>query len=131
MDYFNIFIGLMIPFVGTTLGAACVFFVKNQLKEGLQKSLLGFASGVMVAASVWSLIIPAIEMSENKGRLAFIPAMVGIVLGMAFLLTMDKIIPHMHLDNNEPEGIKANLKKQLCLSLQLHFITFLREWLLA
>lgn len=124
MDYFNIFIGLMIPFVGTTLGAACVFFVRKQLKEGIQKALLGFASGVMVAASVWSLIIPAIEMSEDKGRLAFIPAAVGIAIGMAFLLIMDKVIPHIHLDNDEPEGIKANLKKttMLVLAVTLHNI---------
>lgn len=128
MNYFNIFIGLMIPFVGTTLGAACVFFVKKQLNEGIQKALLGFASGVMIAASVWSLIIPAIDMSEDKGKLAFIPAALGIAIGMAFLLIMDKLIPHIHLDSNEPEGIKVSLKKQLCLSLLLLCTIFRREW---
>lgn len=124
MNYFNIFIGLMIPFVGTTLGAACVFFVKKQLNEGIQKALLGFASGVMIAASVWSLIIPAIDMSEDKGKLAFIPAALGIAIGMAFLLIMDKLIPHIHLDSNEPEGIKVSLKKttMLVLAVTLHNI---------
>lgn len=124
MNYFDIFIGLMIPFVGTTLGAACVFFVKKQLNEGIQKALLGFASGVMIAASVWSLIIPAIDMSEDKGKFAFIPAALGIATGMAFLLIMDKLIPHIHLDSNEPEGIKVSLKKttMLVLAVTLHNI---------
>lgn len=124
MDYFNIFVGIMVPFLGTMLGAACVFFLKNQLKPGVQKALLGFASGVMVAASVWSLIIPAINMSEDKGKLAFIPAAVGIIFGMAFLLIMDKAIPHLHLDHDEPEGVKVKLKKttMLVLAVTLHNI---------
>ena len=107
----NLLIGIMIPFVGTALGSACVFFLKHEMKPLLQKILLGFASGVMVAASVWSLLIPAMNMSEGMGRLAFIPAAVGLLLGMAFLLLMDRVIPHLHLGSDEPEGIKTKLKK--------------------
>ena len=80
----NIFLGIMIPFAGTALGAACVFLLKNDIRAGVQKALLGFASGIMVAASVWSLLIPAIEMSEDMGRMAFVPGAVGIAVGMAF-----------------------------------------------
>lgn len=98
----NVVIGIFIPFLGTTLGSACVFFLKEQLKSSVQKVLLGFASGVMVAASVWSLIIPSIEMSEDMGKLAFIPAAVGVSVGMIFLLIMDKVIPHLHLGSDKP-----------------------------
>ena len=94
----EIFLGIMIPFAGTTLGAACVFFLKDRLHSGVQKLLLGFASGVMVAASVWSLLIPAMELSEGMGRLAFFPAAAGLVLGMLFLLFLDRHVPHQHLD---------------------------------
>lgn len=111
----NIFIGIMIPFLGTVLGAACVFFLKDEMKTLLQKSLLGFASGVMVAASVWSLLIPSMNMSEHMGKLAFIPAAVGLLLGIAFLLVMDQMVPHMHLDCNEPEGPKCALGKSTML----------------
>ena len=90
----NILTGILIPFIGTTAGAACVFFLKDQLRPVVQKTLLGFASGVMVAASVWSLLIPAMNMSEGMGRLAFVPSAVGFLFGIAFLLTMDKLIPH-------------------------------------
>ena len=122
--YWNIALGILIPFVGTTLGAACVFFLKNELKNGIQKGLLGFASGVMVAASVWSLIIPAIEMSEHMGKLSFLPAAVGFALGMGFLLLMDKITPHLHLNSKEPEGPKTSLRKttMLVLAVTLHNI---------
>lgn len=89
----DVLIGILIPFVGTALGAACVFFLKNQIPALVQKGLLGFASGVMVAASVWSLLIPAIEMSEDMGRMAFVPGAVGIAVGMAFLLLMDRLVP--------------------------------------
>lgn len=111
----NLLIGIMIPFVGTALGSACVFFLKHEMKPLLQKILLGFASGVMVAASVWSLLIPAMNMSEEMGRLAFIPAAVGLLLGMAFLLLMDRVIPHLHLGSDEPEGAHSSLSKSMML----------------
>ena len=120
----NTFYGLMIPFLGTALGAACVFFMKNEMNQKIQKLLLGFASGVMVAASVWSLIIPAIDQSEDMGKLAFVPAAVGIALGFAFLLLLDVIIPHLHVNSEKPEGLQAKLKKStmLCLAVTLHNI---------
>lgn len=120
----NILIGILIPFIGTTLGAACVFLIKNEINPYVQKSLLGFASGVMVAASVWSLIIPAINMSDDKGKFAFVPAAVGIFSGMMLLLAMDRFVPHMHLGSDESEGIKANLKKttKLVFAVTLHNI---------
>ena len=111
----NLLIGIMIPFVGTALGSACVFFLKHEMKPFLQKILLGFASGVMVAASVWSLLIPAMNMSEGMGKHAFIPAAVGLLLGMAFLLLMDRVIPHLHLGSDEPEGMHSSLSKSLML----------------
>lgn len=120
----NIFLGLMIPFIGTAAGAACVFFIRNRLNPIVQKVLLGFASGVMVAASVWSLLIPAMDMSGKMGRLAFVPAAVGFAAGILFLLFMDKVIPHLHMDAAKPEGPKANLKKttMLVLAVTLHNI---------
>lgn len=120
----NVLIGILIPFIGTTLGAACVFVLKNELKPLLQKTLLGFASGVMVAASVWSLLIPAIDMSEEMGKLAFLPAAVGFALGIVFLLLMDGLVPHMHLDSDKPEGLPAPLKRttMLVLAVTLHNI---------
>ncbi|MCD7745775.1 MAG: ZIP family metal transporter [Lachnospiraceae bacterium] len=120
----NVLAGLLIPLIGTTLGAACVFFLKNELKPGLQKSLLGFASGVMVAASVWSLLIPAMELSEEMGKLAFLPALVGLAFGFAFLLLMDMLIPHLHLDSDQAEGISCGLPKtmMLMLAVTLHNI---------
>ena len=105
----------MIPFIGTTLGAACVFFMKNEMKPLVQKGLLGFASGVMIAASVWSLLIPSMEMSEEMGRFAFVPAAGGFLLGIAFLLLMDRLVPHLHLDSDSPEGVKSGLKKSTML----------------
>ena len=111
----NLLIGIMIPFVGTALGSACVFFLKHEMKPLLQKILLGFASGVMVAASVWSLLIPAMEMSEGMGKMAFIPAAAGLLLGMAFLLLMDRVIPHLHLGSDEPEGVKSGFSKSMML----------------
>lgn len=117
-------VGILIPFIGTTAGAACVFFIKNKIKQKVQKALLGFASGVMVAASVWSLLIPAMDMSEHMGKMAFIPAAVGLVLGFAFLMLMDKVIPHLHLDQQEPEGIPSALGRtaMLILAVTLHNI---------
>ena len=120
----QILAGLMLPFLGTVLGAACVFFVKNEIKPDLQKLLLGFASGVMVAASVWSLIIPAINMSEGMGDLAFIPAAIGFLLGIVFLLAMDKLVPHLHRGSDAPEGRPSRLKKttMLVFAVTLHNI---------
>ena len=116
--------GLGIPFLGTTLGASMVFFMKKEMSPGVQKFLLGFASGVMIAASVWSLLIPAMAMSEDMGRLSFIPAAVGFLLGIAFLLTLDSIIPHLHINSDKPEGRKAGLQKSvmLVLAVTLHNI---------
>ena len=110
------FIGLLIPFLGTTLGAACVFFLKKELNDRLQKTLLGFASGVMVAASVWSLLIPAIEQSSAMGKLAFLPAVIGFGFGIAFLLLLDMTIPHVHLDD-EQEGPESSLSKTMMMVL--------------
>lgn len=120
----NIFIGILIPLLGTTLGAFCVYFMKEQLSDKLNKTLLGFASGVMVAASIWSLLIPAIESSEYMGKLSFIPASVGFLFGIIFLLVIDNIVPHFHLDANEPEGIQSSLKKStmLMLAVTIHNI---------
>ena len=116
--------GLLIPFIGTSAGAACVFLLKDELKPGVQKLLLGFASGVMVAASVWSLLIPAMNMSEPMGKWAFIPAAVGLLLGMAFLLVLDKTIPHLHLGSDTPQGPKKKLDRStmLLLAVTLHNI---------
>lgn len=120
----NIFLCLILPFIGTAAGSACVFFLKNDLKPLVQKIFLGFASGVMVAASIWSLLIPAMDMSENMGKFAFMPAAVGFVIGIAFLLLMDFIVPHFHIGTNECEGPKCSLKKStmLVLAVTLHNI---------
>lgn len=120
----NIFLGLMIPFAGTALGAACVFFLKNQINPLVRKALLGFASGVMVAASVWSLLIPAMDMSQHMGKLAFIPAAAGLMVGILFLLLMDKTIPHLHLESDQPEGPQRDLSRNtmLVLAVTLHNI---------
>ncbi len=113
---------LLIPLLGTVLGAACVFLLRGQIPPRLNKTLLGFAAGVMVAASVWSLIIPSMDMSADMGKLSFIPAAVGLLLGMGFLLLLDGIIPHLHMDTDKPEGVKANLKKStmMILAVTLH-----------
>lgn len=118
----NLFIGIMLPFVGTALGAACVFLLKNEMKPLLQKILLGFASGVMVAASVWSLLIPSMNMASYMGKLAFIPAAAGFLLGIGFLLLMDRMVPHLHLGCDEPEGPKCGLSKatMLIFAVTLH-----------
>lgn len=123
MNY-NIGLGIFIPFIGTALGAAMVFFMKGEMNDRLQKALLGFASGIMIAASVWSLLIPALEMSEEKGGIVWFPAAAGFLLGMGFLLILDTLTPHMHLNEDEPEGMKAELKKttMLVLAVTLHNI---------
>lgn len=120
----SIVLGIMIPFVGTTLGAGCVFFMKHGMADWLQRALLGFASGVMVAASVWSLLIPSINMSEHMGRLSFIPAAVGFLLGILFLFLLDRITPHLHLKSKKPEGPRAKLGNtvMLMLAVTLHNI---------
>lgn len=115
--------GLLIPFVGTTLGSAMVFFMRGMHKK-IEKLLLGFASGVMIAASVWSLLIPAIDMAGEQGQIAWIPAAGGFLGGMAFLLVLDSLIPHLHLESTEPEGVESSLKKttMLVLAVTLHNI---------
>lgn len=120
----NIILGVLIPFLGTTLGAGTVFFMRKEMGAKLQKSLLGFASGVMIAASVWSLLIPSIDMAEEQSVIAWIPAAAGFLMGILFLLILDSLIPHLHLDKEEPEGVKANLKKStmLVLAVTLHNI---------
>lgn len=118
------FYGILIPFIGTSLGAACVFFMKNTLGELVQRMLTGFAAGVMVAASIWSLLIPAIDQSLQMGKLSFIPAFVGFWLGIIFLLLLDHLIPHLHAKSNEAEGPKSQLKKttMMVLAVVLHNI---------
>lgn len=121
----NTMIGILIPLVGTTLGAACVFIMKKEINALVNKGLLGFASGVMIAASVWSLIIPAINMSSNMGKLAFAPAAIGILVGIGFMLTLDTIIPHLHYNNDKPEGLKSKKIRKttmLVLAVALHNI---------
>ena len=119
--------GLLIPFIGTAAGAACVFFLKKDLKTNVQRALTGFAAGVMVAASIWSLIVPAIEQSEAKGRLAFLPAFIGFWLGILFLLLLDHVIPHLHrgiTQADQLEGPKSKLNRTLMmvLAVTLHNI---------
>lgn len=120
----NLTIGLLIPFLGTSLGSAMVFLMKNKMNRKVEKILLGFASGVMIAASVWSLLIPSIEMTEEQGKVAWIPAAVGFLLGIIFLLILDSLIPHLHLDSDRPEGLKAKLKKttMMIFAVTLHNI---------
>ena len=120
----ELLIGLLIPFLGTTLGAAMVFLMKNKINSKVEKLLLGFASGVMIAASIWSLLIPAIDMSEEQGKVAWMPASIGFLLGIFFLLILDSLIPHLHLNSEKPEGMKAKLKKttMMVLAVTLHNI---------
>ena len=120
----DVILGILLPFAGTTLGAAMVFFMRKEMNEKLQKGLLGFASGVMIAASVWSLLIPAMDMAADMGKFAFIPGAVGFLLGILFLLGMDKLIPHLHIGASQPEGKKSSLKKttMLVLAVTLHNI---------
>lgn len=119
----EIILGLIIPFLGTTIGASMVFFLKDKINTKLQKILLGFASGVMIAASIWSLITPAIEMSSHTA-LPWLPAAIGFLLGIGFLLLLDTVIPHLHLDSEEPEGPKTKMKKStmLVFAVTLHNI---------
>ena len=119
----NLIITILLPFLGTTLGSACVFVMRNELKVNTRKILAGFAAGVMVAASIWSLLIPAIEQSEKMGKLSFIPAFAGFWIGTLFLLLLDKVVPHTHIDSTD-EGPSTTLKKttKLVLAVTLHNI---------
>lgn len=120
----QLIIGLLIPFLGTTLGSAMVFLMKNKMNRKFKKLLLGFASGVMLAASIWSLIIPSIDMAEEQGKVAWMPASIGFLLGIIFLLILDCLIPHLHLKSSKPEGIKSRLKKttMMLFAVTLHNI---------
>ena len=110
-------IGLLIPLLGTMLGAAFVFFMRDEMSPRLQKTLLGFASGVMVAASVWSLLIPAMKMEESKGAWSLLPAAVGFLLGIGFLLLIDELMPHLHIGTDKPEGMRSHLSRTAMLAL--------------
>ena len=120
----NAFYGILIPFIGTSLGAACVFFMRKSFGDNVRRGLVGFASGVMTAASVWSLIIPAIEQSEHLGKLSFLPAAAGFWAGVLFLLLLDHIIPHLHNNATQAEGPKSKLQKttMMLLAVTLHNI---------
>lgn len=120
----KLFLGLMIPFLGTTLGSGMVFLMKNKINNKIEKGLLGFASGVMIAASVWSLLIPSIEMSKEQKIIEWIPATIGFIIGVLFLLLLDNIIPHLHVNSKEPEGIKSKFQKttMMVLAVTLHNI---------
>lgn len=120
----TIILGLLIPFIGTTAGAFCVFFLQKDLRVGVQRALTGFAAGVMVAASIWSLIVPAIDQSEALGRFAFLPAFIGFWVGILFLLLLDHLIPHLHRGIDQTEGPKSSLSRtiMMVLAVTLHNI---------
>lgn len=120
----EVFLGILIPFLGTAAGAACVFFMKSSLGDLVQRSLAGFAAGVMVAASIWSLLIPSIEQSAALGKLSFFPAFTGFWLGALFLLALDHLIPHLHIGSEQAEGPKSNLSRtaMMVLAVTLHNI---------
>ena len=120
----NIALGLLIPFLGTTLGSAMVFFMKKEINKKIEKLLLGFAAGVMMAASIWSLLIPAMDMAEEQGHVAWIPSALGFSIGILFLLMLDHIIPHLHMKTTKPEGLKAKLKNStmMVFAVTLHNI---------
>ena len=120
----SVFYGILIPFLGTSFGAACVFFMKNDMSERLSRILTGFAAGVMVAASIWSLLIPAMEQSEEMGKFAFVPAVAGFWGGILFLLLLDHIIPHLHRYSVSAEGPKSRLQRttMMALAVTLHNI---------
>lgn len=114
--------GILMPFIGTALGSACVLFMKDKLNIVLQRALIGFAAGVMAAASVWSLLVPAIEQSQDMGKWGFVPAVIGFWLGILFLLFLDRTIPHLHLNSDKAEGMESSLQKttMLVLAVTLH-----------
>lgn len=118
----GLYVGLTLPFLGTVAGAACVLFIKNKIPELLQKALMGFAAGVMVAASVWSLLIPSIEMTGQQGFMSVFPNVIGFLLGIGFLLFLDLVVPHLHIEDDQSEGPKSRLSKtqKLALAVTLH-----------
>ena len=120
----EVFLGIIIPFLGTSAGAACVFFMKKSMSDSVQRALTGFAAGVMTAASVWSLLIPAIEQSDSYGKWSFVPAVAGFWAGILFLLLLDRIIPHLHRNSEKAEGPSSQLKRttMLALAVTLHNI---------
>lgn len=120
----SVFYGILIPFLGTSFGAACVFFMKKEMGDRLQRMLTGFAAGVMVAASIWSLLIPAMEQVSDMGKLAFVPVVAGFWCGILFLLLLDHIIPHLHRNSQRAEGPRSQLKRttMLVLAVTLHNI---------
>ena len=120
----EVWIGILIPFAGTALGSACVFLMKKQLGDRVQRALTGFASGVMIAASIWSLLIPAMEQTEDMGKWAFLPAFIGFWAGILFLLLLDTIVPHLHMNTDKAEGPRSKLKKttMMVLAVTLHNI---------
>ena len=120
----NTFFGILIPFIGTTLGAACVFFMRTTFSKSVQRALTGFAAGVMVAASIWSLLIPAMKQSEKMGDLSFVPAVAGFWIGILFLLALDHLIPHLHVGSDQAEGPKSRLGRttMMVLAVTLHNI---------
>ena len=120
----GIIMGLTLPFLGTALGAACVLFIKDQIPRLLQKGLTGFAAGVMVAASIWSLLIPSMEMTGEEGFMRVLPDVVGFILGIAFLLILDITVPHQHIDDKESEGPRSNISRtsKLVFAVTLHNI---------
>ncbi|WP_028517677.1 ZIP family metal transporter [Ruminococcus flavefaciens] len=120
----EIITGLQLPFIGTAAGSACVFFMKHSLSKQIQRALTGFAAGVMTAASIWSLIIPAMDMSDDKGKLAFIPAVIGFWCGILFLLLLDTVIPHLHMNAEKAEGVQSSLARttMMVLAVTLHNI---------
>lgn len=119
---FEIIFSLVIPLIGTILGSVCVFFFKKKMSIKMEKIFSGFAAGVMVAATIWSLIIPSFEASSSYGKLEFLPVVVGLWVGFAFLLVLDKIVPHLHINDSKPEGVKSNFKKSTmtALAVALH-----------
>ncbi|MDO4174245.1 MAG: ZIP family metal transporter [Eubacteriales bacterium] len=120
----QVIVGVLLPFAGTALGSACVLFMRDKLEPMVQRALTGFAAGVMTAAAIWSLLIPAMDQAAGLGKLACVPAVVGFWLGILFLLLLDKTIPHLHTNSDEPEGLRADLKKttMLVLAVTLHNI---------
>lgn len=120
----QVLLGILIPFTGTTLGSACVYFMRGEMNRKVERALQGFAAGIMIAASVWSLLIPAMEQSEALGKWAFVPAVVGLMVGVLFLLLLDHVIPHQHLNSDVPEGPNVPLakNKKMFLAVTLHNI---------
>ena len=120
----DVVIGLALPFLGTALGSGCVFFMRRELSRNVQRALTGFAAGVMTAASVWSLLIPSMEMAEDKSKLAFLPAVIGFWAGVLFLLLLDSLIPHLHMNTDKAEGLPSRLARttMMVLAVTLHNI---------